>query len=528
MEHPDRTFGPVLSSLFTISNQTLKLTAQFPPLDQTHQAILQIEDIKLKAPIDTTSWTATFTIPDWDRAEDIAYTLVLEGHTTEYSGIIPSEPSPTEVVNIAALTCHKTYTGNLKWNESGLWFPQQDIVDAVKAEDPDLLYFSGDQIYEGDLTPAHQNSEDAYILDYLYKWMHWCWAFQEVTRDTPCITIPDDHDVYHGNLWGAGERDAQPVEGLNNQDCGGYKMEPRFVNAVHRTQTSHLPDPVDPTLDAQGNTVYFTRLRYGGLDIAILGDRQFKESPAIAVSEGGVYNGWFKADGFNPKSEADCDAPLLGKRQEQFLTEWSSDWQGQDWQKFLFSQSPFVCLQTLPNGTFGGKQFGLTIYPEGEGPPNDRPAADADSNGWPQTARNRTLNILKNSNAIHVCGDQHLGSVVQYGVDEHGDSLYAFCTPAIANSWPRRWMPSDLPISGKHEDGFGNKVTVLAVSNPRLTGKEPSALHNRAPGWGFLECNPSSKTVKINAWPRWAKPNAPDSDQYNGWPITLHKTGKFN
>ena len=80
-----------------------------------------------------------------------------------------------------------------------------------------------------------------------------------------------------------------------------------------------------------------------------------------------------------------------------------------------------------------------------------------DSNGWPQTARNRTLNILKNSNAIHVCGDQHLGSVVQYGVDEHGDSLYAFCTPAIANTWPRRWMPNDLPISGKHIDGFGNK-----------------------------------------------------------------------
>ena len=118
---------------------------------------------------------------------------------------IPREPGSTKPVNIAALTCHKTYTGNLKWNENGLWFPHKDIVDAVKAQEPDLLYFSGDQIYEGDLTPAQQKSENAYILDYLYKWMHWCWAFQEVTRNTPCIPIPDDHDVYHGNLWGAGE-----------------------------------------------------------------------------------------------------------------------------------------------------------------------------------------------------------------------------------------------------------------------------------------------------------------------------------
>ena len=162
------------------------------------------------------------------------------------------------------------------------------------------------------------------------------------------------------------------------------KRSPRFVNTVHRTQTSHLPDPVDARPDAQGNSVYFTRLQYGGLDIAILGDRQFKESPAIAVPEGGVYNGWFKAEGFDPKTQSDKDVPLLGSRQEAFLDTWSSDWNDEHWMKFLFSQSPFVCLQTLPEGTFGGHQAGLKIYPVGEAAPNDMPAADADSNGWPQ------------------------------------------------------------------------------------------------------------------------------------------------
>ena len=524
--YPERTFGPVLCSLYTVSENTLKLTAQFPPLDRAHTATLHFADTEESTLINHDSWTATFSIPNWNSQQETPYEIFLEGNPAGYKGIIRREPDSTLPIKVAALTCHKTYTGNLQWNENGLWFPQEDIYDAVAASNPDLLFFSGDQIYEGDLTPAHQKSEDAYILDYLYKWTHWCWAFGNLTRNTPCITIPDDHDVYHGNLWGAGERDAQKVEGLTAQDSGGYKQSPRFVNAVHRTQTSHLPLPVDPALDAQGNSVYFTRLRYGGLDIAILSDRQFKESPAIAVPEGGVYNGWFKAKGFDPKTQSDKDVPLLGSRQEKFLEDWSTDWQEGDWMKFVFSQSPFVCLQTLPEGTFGGHQAGLTIYPIGERAPHDSPVADADSNGWPQSARNRTLKIIQRANAIHVCGDQHLGSVAQYGIEEHGDGTYVFCTPAIANTWPRRWMPNGLPNTGNHIDGFGNKITVLAVSNPSISGHEPAALHDRAPGWGLLVCDPHFESVVINAWPRWAKPNAPDSDQYFGWPITVEHTGR--
>ena len=526
IHHKQRCFGPVLSSLYTVSENVLNMTAQFPPLDGPRNAMLRIGNQELSVSIDTESWTASFRISEWDTSKDMSYALFLEGDQTPYEGLIRKEPSAEMPIKVAALTCHKTYTGNLQWNENGLWFPQADIVAAVNAQDPDLLYFSGDQIYEGDLTPARQKNEDAYILDYLYKWTHWCWAFGDLTRNRPCITIPDDHDVYHGNLWGAGERDAQKVEGLTAQDSGGYRHSPRFVNAVHRTQTSHLPTPVDPAFDAQGNSVYFTRLRYGGLDIAILGDRQFKESPAIACPEGEVYNGWFKAEGFDPKTQSDKDVPLLGSRQEQFLDSWSTDWQEGDWMKFVFSQSPFVCLQTLPQGTFGGQQAGLPVFPVGEKAPNDVPVADGDSNGWPQSGRNRAVRLLKKANAIHVCGDQHLGSVVQYGIEEHGDGTFVFCTPAIANTWPRRWMPKDKPILGNHEDGFGNLMTVFAVSNPHVSGHEPAALHDRVPGWGLLVCDPATESVTINAWPRWAEPNAPASDQYEGWPIFVEQAGK--
>ena len=49
--------------------------------------------------------------------------------------------------------------------------------------------------------------------------------------------IIDDHDVFQGNLWGAGGRKARRV------NEGGYVMPADWVRMVERTQTSHLPDP---------------------------------------------------------------------------------------------------------------------------------------------------------------------------------------------------------------------------------------------------------------------------------------------
>ena len=526
--HKDELYGPVLSTLYTVSEETLKMTVQFPPIHSHNKAQLKTYKGTHVASIDSLSRTATFKIEDWDTAKATPFEASLLNSNHVYSGTIRKEPLDTETIEIAALTCHKTYTGGLKWNEDGLWFPHTDTTDALQAKEPDMLYFSGDQIYEGDLTPAWQKNQEAYILDYLYKWYHWCWAFHDLTRHSPTVVIPDDHDVYHGNLWGAGERTKQEIEGLSKQDQGGYKHNPLFVNAVHRTQTSHLPDPIDDTPDANGNSVYFTRLIYGGLDIAIIGDRQFKESPAVAVPEGDVYNGWFRAEGFNPATDSNKDVPLLGSRQETFMMEWSTTYPRNTWLKLFFSQTPFICLQTLPEGSKGGKQPGLKIHPLGESAPNDVPVADADSNGWPQIARNRAVAMLKEAGALHVAGDQHLGYVAQYSVDEHGDGTYVFCTPAIANTWPRRWMPKGKEVTGHHIDAFGNKVTVHAVSNPHQYQYEPVALHDRAPGWGYIVCDPTNQTVTIEAWPRFALPNADDSMQYDGWPITLEEMGNEN
>lgn len=537
---PERTFGPIIGTLFTVDHGTLKLTAQFPPLgpDDEWTTSLQIQpepgaywETVATGRIDPDSRSATFRVEDWPGDRSTPYRVVHSLPRTdgtrsahEYHGVIPAEPSAERPLVMGALTCHKTYTGGLQWNGDGLWFPHEELVEAVAAQDPDLLFFSGDQIYEGDLTPAGQRDEDAFILDYLWKYTHWLWAFGDLTRDRPTVVIPDDHDVYHGNIWGAGGRRARRSEGLTAQDSGGYKHAPRMVNAVHRTQTAHLPDPVSSEPIGEGYSVYYTDLDYAGVSFAIIADRQFKESPTIAVPQGRVKNGWFTEPGFDPITEGDApDAPLLGSEQERFLESWVTRREPDTWMKVLLSQTPFACVQTLPRGRSGGGQPGLTIFEPGGYAEDDVPCQDADSNGWPQSGRDRALRILQPAQVLHLCGDQHLAFVAQYGLEEHRDGGVVFCTPAIANTWPRRWMPrvDGAPRQlGDHLDGFGNRISVDAVANPLRRGFEPAALHDRSPGFGIVRFHPESASVRLEAWPR-AVGLDPSIPPYEGWPIEV-------
>jgi hypothetical protein len=152
-----------------------------------------------------------------------------------------------------------------------------------------------------------------------------------------------------------------------------------------------------------------------------------------------------------------------------------------------------------------------------------------DSNGWPQTGRNRAIAAIRTGYAVHLAGDQHLGSTVQYGVDAWRDAGYALCVPSVANFWPRRWYPperggnraADAPrYTGDYRDGFGNLITVYAVSNPEQTGREPTRLHNRAPGYGIARFDRATRRIQLESWPRWADPAAGDGP-YPGWPVTF-------
>ncbi len=544
MEKEDRAYGPVMFNQYTLDSGTLKYTAQLSPVgdqddNRVYFQVLSEEDSWItiaEADLDSVSRTATFRVNNWkdgfDRQYRVEYGYKSYGDTRErsyYTGTIRKNPVDKQDLVVAG------FTGN-----NDLGFPNKDLTDNVKKHDPDLLFFSGDQIYEGVGGYGVQRSPTSKaVLDYLRKWYIFGWTYRDLLRDRPAVSIPDDHDVYHGNIWGAGGI-STPVglTGSAAQDQGGYKMPPDWVNMVQRTQTSHLPDPFDPTPVAQDIGVYYTDMVYGKVSFAILEDRKFKSAPGPILPDAKVDNGWASNLTWNARESGDVEgAILLGARQEDFLEDWVRDWSGGAEMKVVLSQTIFANVATLPESESNGRVIPrLRILEEGEYPPDDRPVSDMDSNGWPQSARDNALKIMRKGFAFHLAGDQHLGSLIQYGVEEYGDSGYAFCVPSVSNIWPRRWYPAEgganrkegIPkYTGDFEDGFGNKITVHAISNPVFTGREPANLYDRATGYGILRINSDWRAITVECWPRDSDPTIGNARQYPGWPLMVTQLQQY-
>ena len=532
--HEDRTFGPILFAMHTLSRRVLKLTAQMAPVGNAPQtAGLEIRlgpDWKrlADAPIDPHARTATFQVENWDDTRATPYRVVYtmpdatgRPHTYYYEGAIRREPKDKEEIVVAA------FTGN-----NDLGFPHADVVRNVSHFNPDFLAFTGDNIYErvGEYGTQREPLEAA-ILDYLRKWYLFGWEYRDLLKEIPAVAIPDDHDVYHGNLWGAGGRRAEGT-GYEGQDKGGYTMPAEFVNAVQRTQTSNLPDPYDPTPVEQGISVYYTSVLYGGVSFAVIEDRKWKSAPKELLPAAQIINGWPQNPRYDAARQGDAPgAQLLGKRQEDFLEAWAQDWSGGAWMKAVISQTIFANVATLPEGVnTDAVTPKLYVNKPGEYPENERPVMDHDSNGWPQTPRNLALRAMRKGFAFHIAGDQHLGSTIQYGIDEWNDAGWALCVPSVANVWPRRWFPqkpggNQKPgaprYTGEYLDGFGNKITVHAIANPTAVGIPPEAINHRAPGYGIVAFRRDTRKIHIANWPRWVDAAAPGARPYEGWPIEI-------
>lgn len=560
VEHtPEMAFGPIMFVHYTVDERgkggaRLRMTAQAGLLgeDDARTATLELENSKGRfevagvAEYVDESATFHFEVDGIDSTEERAYRVryvpadrsgdSVRGAEQLYGGVIAAAP-PEGEMTIGVLSCQKSYTGGLKWNENGLWFPHRDVRDHVAAHDPHLLYFGGDQIYEGDLTPAVRSPYGAAIGDYLMKWYRHGWSFGELTRRLPTVVVTDDHDVYHGNIWGnAGVTMDAPREGMSRQDRGGYVMGTPFVNAVHRTQVSHLPAPYESAPLEGGITTYHTTLEWGGGSFAILSDRMYKSPPAVVIDGGLFKNGWSQNPEFDAAASADArGATLLGPSQLQMLGEWGEGWRGRSWFRACLSQSPFANVATIPSAASSGSVIpGMAVPKPGEYVMGDKRAADGDSNGWPQTGRNLAVAALRDAGAFHLAGDQHLGSTLRYGLDGFDDAGYVLASPAVANTWPRRWYPNpdDRQPGGSIErgvksplgrffDGFGNRMTVLAVANPIRTGVEPTALHDRMPGYGIVRVSRATggASVVFEAWPRFGHPDDPEAEPYAGWPV---------
>ncbi len=525
IKKPENSFGPILWTMHTLSKGTLKLMALLPPVgkEDNQEVNFQIKDGEdwntiARETIKPDSRTAVFKIENWDFSKDIEYRVEYietgkDGTESPeyYPGTIRRDPVDRPL-KVGGLTCQFHFG-----------FPYSPLVRNLTKLDPDLLYFSGDQIYEGNGGYGiKRRPADVAILNYLGKYYMFGWAFGDLMRDRPTICTPDDHDVFHGNLWGEG---GKPKPGNRESDTRGFIEPVEMVNVVNRTQCGQLPDPYDSTPIEQGMSVWYTGMNYGRVSFAIISDRIFKTGPE-AVSDWEGRHDHMK----EPRKDLSfLDKPgveMLGERQLKFLNDWKMDWEGVD-MKVLLTQTVFANVATN-HGDINNYLYG-----------------DLDSGGWPKSGRDKAIKIMRQTGAFQICGDQHLPSLVQYGIQNYRDASWCYCTPAIAVMYLRWFLPDEVgypvldrpehgyPNTGKYTDAFGNPNYVYAIGNPGKNTIDRDSRYNhaqiRSSGFGMVTFDQVSRDIKIDAWRFLAdveNPN-PIRDQFPGWPCTISQYDNF-
>jgi hypothetical protein len=494
----------VCFGIYTVSKGTLKLTAQLYPLypKESREVRLEIEKDNTwrevaRQNVNDLGWSTTFRIENWDDSTNVKYRL-LHGEKASFVGLVRKDPGDKDEISLAALSCNSNKDRGLR----------PEYTRNINYQDPDLVFFAGDQSYDH--------------TEHTAAWLKFGLAFRDVFRERPCITIPDDHDIGQGNLWGEGGKIAQAVEGHD----GGYFYHHEYVKMVERQQTSHLPDPYDPTPVEQGIGVYYTNLPVGGVDFAIIEDRKFKTGPLGRHPMKGPRPDHIRDPKYDPKVIDTPGLKLLGERQEKFLDEWAQQPEGTRMKAVLSA-----------TGFCGGANL--------HGSRDNRLHADLDSNGWPQTGRNKAIELIEKAHAVHIAGDQHLATLVRHGIKEFGDGPWAFVVPAIVNSYYGRWWwPEDekpgahavagspLPWTGDYLDGFNNKISMIAYANPdprllTVTSKDADKSAALIPkeglgdGYGLIRFKKSTNEVTFECWPRFADVTKPGARQYPGWPVTV-------
>ena len=489
----------VCFALYTLHNKTLKMSAQLFPLFPKESREVRLEVDKgngweqvATAKVNDLGWSALFRVENWDDSRDYKY-RVRHGEKAEFTGTIRKNPKDKEQILIASMSC----------NSSRDRMGRPNYVRNLLALDPDVLFFAGDQHYDH--------------TEHTAGWIMFGVQFREVFRDRPVITIPDDHDVGQANLWG----ESGKVADHPNGNTGGYFYDPDYVKQVERCQTAHLPDPVDPKPIGQGIGVYFTNYNIGGVDFAIIEDRKFKSGPNGKIPQQGPRPDHIRNPAYDPKTVDVKGLVLLGERQLNFLTDWTTKWEGVQ-MKAVLSQTPFAGAAHLHGGPDKVK---------------NRLHADMDSNAWPQTGRNKAISSFRKGFAIHLAGDQHLSTLLKHGVDEWNEGPWSVVSPAIVNTiYGRYWHPEDekpgknqpegsvLPYTGEFLDGFHNKITMHAYVN----ANEPENVKNRAAGFVLCRFNKKDRTITAECWPRDADLSKPGAKQFKGWPKVIPQLDNYN
>jgi len=479
----------VAFAVYTHDRGVLKLTAQLYPLLPKESRDVRLE-LKTEEgwkkcatqKVIELGWSAHFRVENWDNTQTVPY-RVLHGESAAFEGVIRKDPIDKDVIVVGNLSCNSSRTPG----------PRPKMIENLKRIDPDFLFFAGDQSY--------------HHTQHTLGWIEFGMQFRDILKDRPVVTIPDDHDVGQANIWGENGKKATNPQGPS----GGYFYPAKYVNMVQRCQTWHLPDAFDPAPIEREIGVYYTNLRVGGIDFAILEDRKFKSGPLGKIPKMGPRPDHINDSNYDRNAIDLPELRLLGERQLKFLNDWSQNWDGAQ-MKCVLSQTAF-CGAVHLHGT-----------------PKNRLLADLDSNAWPQKGRNKALTEIRRAWATHLCGDQHLSVVVKHGIENPGDGPFGFTSPAIVNTiYGRWWHPEDekpgknaipnspLKWTGDYLDGLGNHIRMMAYANPEDRKNELK----RADGFGVVRFNKKERTMTFECWPRFSDVAKGDSDQFPGWPITV-------
>lgn len=443
-------------------------------------------------PVERLTATALFEIEPWPRYTKQHFKVACGDSAWE--GTFRAEPK--DGLKLAALSCHK----DIGW-------PWKEAIAELISHDPDLVFFSGDQIYENDygspmLRALTAEEVPRGMKNYLEKYRKFGEAFRELMRDRPTIMITDDHDVFANDLWGKGG-----LRMNGKRTTGGYPTHPDWVNAAEFTQTGNLPDPVHPGPHGDGVLAYYTALEYGGVHFAILEDRKFKSAPSEVIQKLIAPPGFR----FPEKRETDfeievvldpnydctqldrSDLNLLGKQQEAFLKDWSDKLKESGRIGAVLSQSPWAHV---------------AMY--------SPTSADTDSNAWPQSGRNRALRAIGDAPVVMLHGDVHLGTLCRHGVENFNDGPVAYSIPSFSSTASRKWEPLEAgktrepgapDNTGEFHDRFGNKITMYGTGN---------GLN----GYGIVLFDTSNHEIEVQFHPM-NEERKPIKRKVSGWPHTV-------
>jgi alkaline phosphatase D len=182
-------FGPILWTQYTRQGNTVKLSAQMAPTGDSDAKEVKL-DLKQDnewreagaATIDPLARTAIFRTEVPAGAVQYRVRYPWNGRDAQWSGTFAEDPARSgRQLKIGVFSC-----------DNGYAFPLPTMVRNVAIQNPDLLFFAGDQIYENYggyglvRTPV-----DKAMLDYLRKFYQFGWTWRissKTSRASYCPT----------------------------------------------------------------------------------------------------------------------------------------------------------------------------------------------------------------------------------------------------------------------------------------------------------------------------------------------------